>query len=83
MIPPCYQHADVLTVTPSDGQRIGFGLLMPDGTKVRYSIPLDDARWMAEYLIQYRMNAQLQSAISSGRPDGPPRSATACAATES
>ncbi len=75
MIPPCYQRADVLTVTPSDGQRIGFSLLMPDGTKVRYSIPLDDARWMAEYLIQYRMNAQLQSAISSGSEnrDGSPQ----------
>ena len=76
MIPPCYQHADVLTVIPSDGERIGFGLLMPDGTKVRYSIPLDDARWMAESLIQYRLNAQQrQSPISSGSEncDGSPQ----------
>lgn len=66
MIPPIFQPAEVCGVTRSDGERIGVSCSLPDGSVARLSIPNDQAMWMAQSLIHYCMQAQLQSAISSG-----------------
>ena len=75
MIPFCYQPAEVRCVIPSDGARFGLGLNLPDGSVARFAIPNDQARHLAEALLDYLGQLQRQSPISSGSEncDGSPQ----------
>lgn len=75
MIPPCYQPAELRCVIPSDGERIGLGLNLPDGSVARFAIPNDHARHLADALLDYLDRLQRQSPISSGSEnrDGSPQ----------